>query len=348
MIRKTRLSWLVQSLAAITLALGFTAACGDDDPQVVPPDGGDVDACVGHLCPGNNPLILTERGELRFELFQLAANRNAPDAELIGAWFFAFSAQTPDTRPILGPELAAMAPGCYDLTGGNYYFSGTTNEAQATLDSRTYYDVGETLEVSSPGTTVTLTKQLDTADPSSGLKHQLIYLNNPDPGTFERGAKYAIPTIAPAGDFPGLDLKDGMDVPGANEDWTDQGLFFPADFTFTTPTEDEYYAAGGWQVDKTVDMVLEYDAPAAPAGFPGQVQFTGFLSPEHKFEYLCLGAVDGSTTIPKAIYDLPEFPQADGQLIHGTLTHIAWDQASTRFDVIGVNCKFSTFDLITP
>jgi hypothetical protein len=372
MISKNRSSRFAHGLAAAVLAVGFTAACGDDGPPVVDPDGGpDAEQpCEGHACPPNSPtMLLGEGGDFRYELFHMGYDEEGNKIEVLGGWSFLFKGQTPAARAILGPLVTENIeyPGegdayCFNQTEANYYLSGWSAKGQIIVDTREYYDVGESLSVTKDGggPEILMPRHENKEDPSTLLVHDYLYLTAPEAAAdLDRGVKYPLPQIGQVNEFPGLDLRGGVNVP-ANQEWTDSpAMYFPHDFTFTSPTEEEYFAAplaanGGLQIDRSQDFTFAWDQAAQPAGFPTQVQFTGFLNADQTFQYLCITPTDGTPAtrtqvIPSGLFSQPDFPTT-GKLIHGTLTHVAWAQRDGeeeyRFDVIGVNCKFSWYTLV--
>jgi hypothetical protein len=378
MINKNGLNWLVRSLAAASLVMGV-AACGDDDNNGnETPDANvvEADACVGHTCTGESgTMVLAEGGVTRFELFDFGDNADATKNEYLGGWSFYFTGQqNPPTRGVVGaavPEGTITYPGgeayCYDNTAHNYFLSGYSAEGQAIVDSRTYYDVGESLYVEdADGNQIVLAKKPDEKDPTNLLQHDYLYLTDPaDAANLQRGMKYTLKPIAPAGNFPGLDLKAGIDVPlfasgdaaGAAQG-ADQPpvMYFPHDFSFVNPTREEFYAynddnAGpGFVVDDSGDYTFQWTRAAGvtnPAEWATQVQFVGFLSPEQTIEYLCVvpdpveDGATGSMVVPQGLFTQPGFPTT-GKMIVGSLTHIAWNLSEHRYDILGVNCKFAS------
>jgi hypothetical protein len=331
---------------------------GYGGPDAPPP------ACEGHTCPSNSPtMMLPEGGDFRYELFHVGYDEYGNKIEVLGGWSFFFRGQTPSARPILGPLVTEGigfpdgAADCFNQTAANYYWSGWSAQGQTIVDTRTYYDLGESLTlISENGVEISMPKrEPGTADPSTLLQHGVLYMADLGPAQaadLDRGVKYPLPQIAPVNDFPGLDLRGGVNVP-ANADWTDPpAMYMPHDFTLLSPTEEEYFnpwEEGGLWIDRTQDLTFAWYQPATPAGFPAQVQFTGFLTDDQTFQYLCITASADTQVIPYGLFSQPDFP-ASGKLIHGTLTHVAWAQRDgeeeLRFDVIGVNCKFSTYTLV--
>jgi hypothetical protein len=313
-------------------------------------------------------MMLGEGGDFRYELFHVGYDAEGNKIEVLGGWSFLFKGQTPAARAILGPLVTegieypgGAAAYCFNQTEANYYLSGWSEKGQTIVDTRTYYDLGESLSVTKEGgeTEILMNRYENAADPSTLLTHQYLYLTDATPevaADLERGVKYPLPQIAPVNGFPGLDLRGGVNVP-ANQEWTDPpAMYFPHDFTLTSPTEEEYFAApleanGGLQIDRSQDLTFAWDQAATPAGFPTQVQFTGFLNEDQTFQYLCITAGENTQVIPYGLFSQPDFPTT-GKLIHGSLTHVAWAQPDGedeyRFDVIGVNCKFSWFTLVDP
>lgn len=361
MISKNRLNRFAHGLAAAVLAVGFTAACSDD-PTVTPEVDSGVDAevpCEGHLCPPTSAtMTLPEGGVIRYELFHVGYDADGNKQEILGGWTFLFKGQDPATRMILGPAVEG-APGCFDQSAGNYFLSGNTTLNQAIVDTRTYYDLGASLTLTSENeTAIEMPKQEGAQDPSTLLQHDVLYLTDLGPAqaaALERNVKYPVPTIAPVGDFPGLDLRGGFDAMLGADHTDPPAMYFPADFTFNTPTEEEYFAApaalnGGLQVDASQDLTFNWTRAAEPpAGWVGQLQFTGFLDENQAFKYLCLSDSATEQVIPASLFTQPEMPQS-GKLIHGAITHVAWaqhvsDAEEYRIDLLGVNCKFSWFTL---
>jgi hypothetical protein len=324
-----------------------------DDPDT----GVDApDDCVGHNCPTASPtMMLPEGGVIRYELFHVGYDADGNKIESLGGWTFLFKGQEPGSRVLLPDPLPDVA-GCFDMTTDSFFLSGNTPANQAIVDTRTYYDLGDTLTLTGPGGAIPMTKQpAGTQDPSMNLQHEVMYLTDPGPdqaAALQRNVSYPVPAIAPVNDFPGLDLRGGFDVMMGMEHTDPPAMYFPADFDLVTPTEQEYFAAnGGLQIDASQDLTVSWARSAEPPAddWVGQLQFTGFLDENHAMKYLCLSDSPDTQTIPAALFTKEQLPET-GLVIHGAITHMAWaqhvsDAEEYRIDLLGVNCKFSSYTL---
>lgn len=384
MTMKNRLGWLGRSLSTAAMAFALAAvmpACSDDDGDAGNVDAGDTpDAmemeCEGHACPPSNPvLMMPEAGLLRAELYHVGNDPGTGDrVEALGAWFFAFTGQDPAYRPVLGPRIDALSTdtfSCFDNTGHDALVNGYSDELQTIVDSREYYDLGESLTLTGAGgNVIEMARNQDAPDPTNQLIHDYIYLSEPTAAAaLERNSSYSLPALAPDANsgFPGLDLRGGFDIPGGanySVEGRPPAIFMPANFTMQSPTEDAFYAdpqAGGWQIDSTSDLAMEWtvdDGVETPADWPTPAQFTAFAALDGNgrptIEYICIGAAAGGThTIPQGLFEMPNFPQ-NGLALHATFTHTAWENPgetaddSHHFSYLAVNCNMSPYSMVTP
>lgn len=322
--------------------------------------GPDAGGCVGHTCPGTSPtLALPEGGELRIELFHTGYDTSGNRQESLGGWFISFSGQLPAARPVLGPQVTSISyPGgfayCFDESAGDAFHSGAATLAQAIADTRSYYDVGAQVSIAGPASAFVLPRQSNAADPSTQIVHNMLYVTDPTgSASLERGAAYALDPVLPLGSFPGLNLRAGVDLATVTTNWPDPpAVYVPADFTLTSPTEAQFFAAGGLQIDSTADLQFTWTAPSLPAGWPAQLHFTAFYDPGFAMQYFCVVPDTGILVIPSGLFALPGFP-AQGTIVHGALTHMGWNQHVSsseeyRFDMVGMVSKINGYVLVTP
>lgn len=373
MISNNRLGWFARSLTAAALSLPLVGACGDDGGVVVAPDGApDADnVCTGHICPppGVPVYTLPESGIMRTELFHVGNNPDGSRAEALGSWFFVFDGQSPVARGILGPtvdDIGATDVACFDNTAHDLLVNGYSDENQAIVDTRNYFDVGPSVAITPQGggEPIEMARNENAPDPTNQLVHDVIYLSDLSAaGALQRNVAYDLPVLPPneTTGFAGLDLYAGLDIPGG-VDFTQRtpSLYMPANFTMVNPTETDYYAADGLVVDSANDLVMEWtNGETPPADAPVVAQFTAFASVDGNgrptIEYICVSpAAAGTHTIPSALFSKPGFPTA-GLMLHGQLQHVVWAARNVapgngidpenpddgNFHFFGVNCNLN-------
>lgn len=389
MIKKSSLQRMAQ-IAGTCLLAGSLVGCGDDGNNNNPPDagpdanqglidggGGTPDACVGGHGGGcfDSPFQLAEGGEFRLERFKY----NPDNDDDLAAHGFFFSGQTPDFRPLAGPEIELRQEildkkyTCHDMRQGNFFDNGKSPEAQTVVDTREYYDVGgarlinaddenDVIElVSSVGST-----DVDAVtDLSASLQHEILFKGSPDTnvGLFSR----YLPEIDGSAEYGSLDLKYGQSAAGdeladENGNGTPQ-IYMPAGFTMTSPAEEDFYA--NLQFVRGQDTVLTYTInnpepvgePLDQGGYPTIIPFIGFVDDNGKVNAYCFknfaGELDdGEFIVPYEVYDIiPEAPTT-GYIIFGRFTHCAWEvgrEPITRLDLVGVECLISaTWQVVDP
>jgi hypothetical protein len=374
MINNNRLVWLVSALGAAAFSMTMITACGDDGGT--PPD--DVDAppdepCVGHQCPPSNPVLMSpEVGLLRAELYHFGANPDGTRNEALGAWAFFFENQNPPYRSILGPVIDTLTPTnatCFDNRVGDALVNGYSPRNQEIMDTREYFDLGPSITISpaAGGEDIIMTRYTAAADgdaardPTNQLLHKVIYKSELSAAAaLQRNATYNMPVIPPdeAIGFPGLDLRGGFDIPGS-QDFAERTptLYVPPNFTLDN--EADFYAAGGFVIDPTVDLTMGWtidDGDVIAADWPTTAQFTAFASVDAdgrpQIQYICVGpSAAGSHTIPADLFTMPDFPQS-GLILQGMFAHVAWatpwGDAEGHFGYLGVNCDLGPFSLATP
>jgi hypothetical protein len=338
--------------AAATLALSFTAACGGDDGDG---DGNTPDAmdepCVGHGCPGiDSPFQLGEGGEFRMEVIR--TDDTDTDSFVAGQAFF-FKDQVPSFRALGPDEVFATAANteCFDFRRNDFFDNGATPEAQAIVDTRTYYDAGETATLTSGATgfEFVMLPSEDNIDDSAGLLHDVLYENN-DVTQVENNVAYA-PSIAGSAELPGLDLGDGEAVTG--EEWGDLPveLFMPPawDVVGGVVADTSAYFAGV-TLDPAADALFQWtNAEATNPAAPSQLAFIGVFNNDGGVDFYCFtpDTMDGEITLPAAVISEMD---PDGGLLLGKFAHIAWENRldGTRIDLLGVECKFAGYTTAAP
>ncbi len=377
MIRSKLFTRFVCYAGAAILTAGISAGCGDDDggggggtadampgqpdaepgaADAAPPDANPCDENAGHGsgCV-DTPFALAEGGEIRLERFQKTENGDGvgDNADLLAAQAFFFKGQTPSFRALDGiqielrTELAEKGITCSDFRAGDLFDNGLSAEAQMVVDTRTYYDVGDVVTLTSEDDAtdvITLTEETNTIDNSSALNHDTIYLAPADSTIVTRGSTYVPALDGNSLDYPALDLGYGQSVlneplADANGDGTPK-IYMPQGFVATSPTDAELF--GGLTFTRGEDMIIEYDVSnPEPADWPGVISFFGFINAEGKAEFVCFNppSEEGTFTVPREV--LEEDIDTGGTIIFGRFVHAAWEyvQDNTRMDLLGIECK---------
>ncbi len=365
------------------LTAGISAGCGDDGggsgggtpdantggpadamPAVADaalPDANPCDENAGHGsgCV-DTPFALAEGGEIRLERFQTS---EAGTEDLLAAQAFFFKGQTPSFRPLDGipielrTELAEKGIACSDFRAGNLFDNGLSTAAQAVVDTRSYYDVGDEVTLTNEddaADVITLTEEMNTIDNSSLLNHDMIYLAPAETTIVTLGSTYLPELDGNSLDYPALDLGYGQSIAGdvladANGDGTPK-IYMPEGFTATNPSETELYA--GLTATKGEDLIIEYDvANDEPADWPGVITFISFVSPANQVEFTCFNppTEEGTFTVPYEIFEEDINVEEDSYVVMGRFVHAAWEyfQDNTRIDLIGTECKvIPQFDIV--
>jgi hypothetical protein len=369
MIKNSSLKRVAHYAGAFLLA-GAAVGCGDDgggggiDGGI---DGGDVDAgpCQGHGCPGiDSPFQLAEGGEFRLERLQQNADNSM---QYLASQAFFFRGQTPGARDLgraelellTDPDLLAQGYTCQDLRVGTLFDNGFSAAAQAIVDTRDYYDVGNSVTLTNttdPQDIITLSKLTDpqtAIDLSAGLTHDILY-KGPDAQDVALNTIYR-PAIPGSLEYPVLDLKFGQSIAGDEmaDETTGVGtpqLYMPSAFTLTTPTEEEFFTADFLTFTKGSNLTFNYDFEAAPDGWPTILPFMGFLNSEFQVVAACIKGPsetspkpdNGELIIPAEALTFLDQVEA-GPVILGRFTHVAWEyqQDKSRLDLLGIECKLS-------
>jgi hypothetical protein len=369
--------------AGVFLLTGAMVGCGDDDGPSNPPidgstppvvDAGAADACVGGHGEGciASPFGLAEHGEYRVELFQTGPS-GAGDESRLAAQAFFFTGQNPPLRTIGGTpitlrqDLVDQGYVCTDMSANNLFDNGSTAEAQAIVDTRTYIDVGDnaTLTNANDATEIiTLNKFLASADPaaatdlSANLTHDILYRADPNLEA-SLNTQYK-PAVAGSGSYLALDLGYGEAAfTGELADENGEGeplVYMPSNFQITTPSEEDFYDEAGVTFTKGQDFEIKYtiDTPEDVAGgHPTIIPFVGFLKNQEVQAY-CLkftpGVIDdGTFIVPFEVYDIidqdPAANEEGSYFEFGRFTHAAWEALNladpARIDLMGINCALS-------
>lgn len=264
----------------------------------------------------------------------------------------------------LRPEILDQGYVCHDLRDGVFFDSGKTTEAQGIADGRDYYDVGQTVTLTStdaPAEVVTLEKFLRNDDPagatdlSSGLQHAVLYKGDPAQ-RIRRNTTYR-PEIAGSADYPMLDLTWGESASGEEvaDPETGRGtplIYMPPAFVLTSPTEEDFFAPGALTFTRGEDLVITYTADARPADWPHILSFVNFVDGDGKAHVFCIkspfasvpGAEDGELIVPREALAIAP-PQ--GRLVFGRLIHVAWEYEldTSRLDLIGMESKRTSYTI---
>jgi hypothetical protein len=368
MIKKSSLKRVAHYAGAFLLA-GAAVGCGDDGGNDVDAgggaDAGPDAACVGHACGGTNtPFELAEGGEFRLERLQQNADNSM---QYLASQAFFFKGQTPAARPlglpelelVTDPALKALGYSCQDFRVGNLFDNGFTAAAQAIVDTRDYYSVGDEVtltNVADEQDVITLSKRTDPAeaiDLSAGLTHKILY-RGPDAQDVELNTIYR-PAIPGSLEYPSLDLKYGQSVAGEEmaDPTTGVGtpqLYMPSAFTMTAPTEVEFYTEGFLSFTKGDDYEMTYDFEPAPEGWPTILPFIGFLNSSFQVVAFCAKGPtpaepkpdNGEFIVPAEVLEILG-DITPGPVIMGRFTHVAWEyqQDKSRLDLLGIECKLS-------
>jgi hypothetical protein len=343
--------------------LTYFGCVGDASPGT--PDDGTPDACVGHACGGTDtPFELAEGGEFRLERLQQNADNSM---QYLASQAFFFKGQTPGARDLgrgelellTDPALLAQGYSCQDVRAGNLFDNGFSAAAQAIVDTRDYYDVGDAVtltNVADPQDVITLSKLTDPTtaiDLSAGLTHKVLY-RGPDTQDVALNTIYR-PAVPGSLEYPLLDLKYGQSVAG--DEMADQTsgvgtaqLYMPSAFTLTEPTEADFFTPDFLTFTRGTDFVFRYDFEPAPDGWPTILPFMGFLNSGFQVVAVCIKAPtpagvkpdDGELIIPAEALTFLDEVEA-GPVILGRFTHVAWEyqQDKTRLDLLGIECKLS-------
>jgi hypothetical protein len=267
-----------------------------------------------------------EGGEIRVEVV------NYPDGTAtVAMQALFFEGQTPAIRPLDGIELGRA--GCADWTSGDIFDNGPTPEAQTIADSRTYVDKGASITLRQGTTDHVLDRRDDTADYSSFLLHDQIYLKDVVRADMEVDATYEVL------DLP---LTDGLNSFLEEVDGP-PSIIVPRDFTITPSLTNDIEIPTGSDFTFTTDVVAA----------DGDGLFVAFTNNDPgSVDYQCieLPISTGDVIIPSAVIDA----MGDtGGILIGTFQHNPWiledaDGDNRRIDVLGVNCYFGTYTKTTP
>jgi len=333
----------IGSVCTAALLAGALGACGSDDE-----DGGD-EAC-GH-CP-QGAFELAEGGELRLELIGYPDEKGSGGYVEVNAFqSFVFQGQEPAARPLAGPSFDNEAGvNCQDFRSHDNFDNGFSEEGQAIVNTRSYFDVGPTVTAipQDGGDNQVLSREQDMLDPSSGgLVHDLLYLGG-DPAALLRNAYYDI-EIEGTEEYPAFDLRNGVTSQGV--DWERPELFMPPDFTMLQPSETDYFTNTTFTAGEDFTFEWENNEPIVD-GSPTNVMFIGFYNTAGAIDFYCL--VDDEPegtgiTVPKEV--IAEIEPEGGSILLGKFTHIAWNQgnrAPARFDFLGTNCKWGFYNVEEP
>jgi hypothetical protein len=359
MIKKNGLRSFGYFVTAAFLATGL-AACGDDggDGNIVDPPGcepGSHGAC-------GETFSLNEGGEFRIELFQFGVD----DATTTDDWDVAAQAFffTTDDGPRSLDGIFNDMTQCGDYRSGDNFDNGATPQAQAIVDRRTYFDVGPEVVVTpmGGGNPITFPRRMDAVDLSAGLTHPILYsaLKEENDGLIDeiqRNAYYTLSGVGSDDGFAGLDLGSGVSAQGEEAELA--AAYIPPNFTMTTPPEADVYGDGvapAQIVTRGEDFRFEWtnDTPV-DEGSVTNLGFIGVFNNAGGVDFYCYepdGSTGGGVTLDATVSaELGEDAESeiDGYFLVGKFTHVGWEDANNnRFDFLGVNCKFVSFDAVDP
>lgn len=330
-------------------------------PDAAPPDGPSGPFPCTSATASCTQYPPPEGGEFRLERFQTGPNDG--DAELAAQAFF-FEGQDPPLRPI-GATPIALRQGltnlgyvCADYRAGTSFDNGKSPEAQAIVETRTYFDVGITATLTNAeedAEVITLDRFLEADDPaaatdrSAGLVHEILY-KAPESTLAQRNARY-LPKITGSDEYPTLNLEFGEAALG--EDLADENgqgtpqIFMPSAFTLTSPAEADFYTDGALVFTRGQDLEIMYTvAEPAPADFPTIIPFIRFVNDLGQVEAACFKATlgqpeNGFFTVPYEVLDVVQAAPG-GIVVFGRLIHAAWyTPTPTRMDLMGIESKVS-------
>jgi hypothetical protein len=304
--------------------------------------GEEIDPCEEdfiHGCEGATSFTLaSEAGEIRHELIRIDDVGGA----VMATHAYFFQNQNPATR---GFGVPFEDTGCVDYRDRMQFSPGAGDVQQQVANSRDYLDAGDTVTLtSSNGLVVEMAKATNTADRSSILVHDIVYLPNDDAGLFENNVSWDI-DIAGSEELPGLDLisPESAAQPDPNNIIVldEPQVISPPAWTPTFVTETEYF--GGVNIPEGEDLTVTWDT--AEALFTDDVTvlaFVGFLGTQG-IDFLCVAPDNGEIVVPAAVLNEVD---ASGSIIHGLLTHVAAESRfldNARYDMLAADCRFSTY-----
>lgn len=315
----------MKSLALLFCALAAMAAsaCGSDTPA----------NCLGGGHGGAKPTCgpwaddVPEGGEFRIEI-----QRNGTDNTTTHAMHgYFFKDQLPARRELEGEEIVP-GTGCTDVTDGTHFDNGAPPAAQTIADTRTYLDAGGVVQIQSTQQSFSLNEQMAMPDLSSGLTHQIVYLNPNTDGTSDlRNHGYTVNWTG--GGLGATELTEPTAVQGIPV--TSQ-LYVPANMANLSPD-----FATPLVVPTTGDWTITYSIAPTEADAPPLLQFASFYNTTtFGVEYQCVSDANGTLTIPRAMIDKLK---PTGVLYFGSFTHVGHLQQGRRLDLVGVNCQYQEY-----
>ena len=318
----------MKSLALLVCALATMAAsaCGTDTPEnCLGGNGG------GHGGPkptcGPWADDVPEGGDVRIEI-----QRNGTDNTTTHAMHgYFFKDQIPARRELEGVEVVPGS-GCTDVTSGAHFDNGAAGEAQAIADSRTYLEAGGEIQLKSTAQSFTLPEQMAMSDLSSGLTHDVVYLNPSTDGTADlRNHGYSVEWTG--GGLGSMELTEPTAVQGIP---VKSQLYVPANMENISP---DFSAPLG--VPATGDWAFSYTIAPPEADAPPLLAFAVFYNLDtFGVEYQCVADADGTMTIPRAMIDKLK---PTGLVYFGAFTHVGHKQQGRRLDLVGVNCQYQEY-----
>jgi hypothetical protein len=265
--------------------------------------------CGGHGQPACNDMAYRdlEGGEVRLEYRLLP---NLSEVAVAQAWFV--NGQVPAKLP--GP----MFNTCSDITK----YETTSTPSMANLDSRQFYDVGDTVTITGAGKEMVLTKNLDTPDFRNQVEG-IIYVKD---GKAQGGV--ATTDIVPGNEYTPTFAN------GENPNGT---VYMPKNWVSTSgPAFDGtvYNAVRGEPITFTWDADDGEGAETAPFAF------MAFFAKDNSSRWFCLHDNTGSITIPG---DITAQFGAEGNILGAVLQHRRINYKDRNLDLVAINCKIQSF-----
>lgn len=296
---------------AMLVALG-SAAC---DPEVGPPPLCEIYGCEH---PGKG---LAEGGEIRFERVK------TPGGPIVLAQAY-FLETGEGTFPL--PELGKCNKVSTEGVG--------THWPVANMTGKRYVDVGPSITLSNGSQSLTFDRFADPAmveNVPSNRRHDILYAGPKQTATFDPNLLVYDTTYEVTYD--------------SAEKLTRPKVYLPRDYVIRSPN----VGTGTVTFTQGNDAVFEYESLAPTAdvldhdperAFPFIIFFSG--SPA-VFTHVCLAGHDdrGVFTVPANV--IAELG-GKGVVLHGHLSHYFDVFKGRRFDLLGVSCNLSPYEVIAP
>lgn len=308
---------LMMTMGCAAMLCSF--GCGEDEA--------DLEFVYGKGQPGAG---LAEGGEVRFERVKVPT-AVAPGGAIVLAQTYFIEAATGDfPLPALG-----KCNKVWDPVNANRMWP------QGLLTAKTYTDVGPTVTLNNGSKNIAFNRFTKTGTNTlpenvpSERKHDILYAgpgqtNTISPDDLQYGTTYQIT------------YENAVKLHNAS-------VFLPRDYTITSPK------VGSEMVTftKGMDAVFEFEslAPSADVvehspdrAFPFVILIEAGPNGLTHFTHVCLAAAGdgGRMVVPASVLDEAS---PNGVVLHGQLSHVLDEFKGRRFDILGVSCNLSPYEI---